>query len=215
MKPSTLAIIIAVLLVPVIGLVVSAKNNPTKEATVSPSPSASATPVPDPSDAISANKVILKTVKGDITINLYPADAPRTVKNFVTLGKRGYYTGLSFHRVIKSFMIQGGDPNGDGSGGQSIYGSTFADEINAHKVVKGTLAMANRGANTNGSQFFIVTQTNQPSLDGHYTVFGQIDPASQSVVDALSSVATDNSEGEGGHVLNLADTKITGFEIVQ
>ena len=115
---------------------------------------------------------------GDITLELFPVDAPKTVENFITLSQKGFYDGTKFHRVIKDFMIQGGDPNSkdddwsnDGTGGP---GYTFPDEINEHKVVRGALAMANAGPNTNGSQFFIVTVESAPWLDGLHTVFGRV-----------------------------------------
>lgn len=211
MKPTVLAIIVAILAIPIIVLLVMNHNSkPTSPAPLSTDvPSAKPSDPVDPADTVSAKQIVLSTDKGDITINLYPNDAPHTVKNFVTLGKRGYYNGIIFHRVIKSFVIQAGDPTGTGQGGESIYGKNMADEINSHKIVKGTLAMANAGPNTNGSQFFIVTQTDQPSLDGHYTVFGQIDPASQGTVDAIAAVPTDSNDKP------TADVKITGFRIVQ
>ena len=203
-----LAIIIAILIIlPLTALGISMNQNTSASAT--PTPSAFPT---DPADATSASKVILKTDKGNITIDLYPNDAPHTVKNFVTLGTRGYYDNVIFHRIIKDFMIQTGDPEGTGMGGESIYGPTFPDEINSHKIVVGTVAMANRGANTNGSQFFIVTESAQPSLDGSYTVFGQVnDPASMAVVTAISSVPTDTANGDRP---TGTPPKITGFEIV-
>ncbi|MBU6389124.1 peptidylprolyl isomerase [Patescibacteria group bacterium] len=175
----------------------------------SPSPTGAAA-LKDPPDAVSAKVVTLKTDMGDIKINLYPADAPKTVENFVTLGKRGYYNGIIFHRVIKAFVIQAGDPAGTGTGGTSIFGAEFPDEINSHKIVKGTVAMANKGPNTNSSQFFIVTESAQPSLDGHYTVFGQVaDNASQAVVEKIAAVPTDSSDKPTQPI------KITGFQIDQ
>ncbi len=166
--------------------------------------------VQDPSDVATAQVVRMKTSKGDIVIKLYQQDAPQTVKNFVTLGKRGYYNNVTFHRVIKTFMIQGGDPTGTGAGGQSIYGAKFADEINSHKIVKGSVAMANAGANTNGSQFFIVTEQPQPHLDGKHTNFGEVaDEASMNVVHAIAAVPT----GAGDRPTE--EVKITGFEIVE
>ena len=122
--------------------------------------------------------VTLKTNMGDITLELFPGDAPKTVENFITLSQKGFYDGTKFHRVIKNFMIQGGDPNSkdddwsnDGTGGP---GYMFPDEINEHTVVRGALAMANAGPNTNGSQFFIVTAESAPWLDGLHTVFGRV-----------------------------------------
>src|SRR5437016_11074054 len=113
----------------------------------------------------------MTTTEGDITFELFDEDAPKTVGNFKQLAGQGFYDGLIFHRVIDGFMIQGGCPQGTGTGGP---GYTFEDEINPHKVVRGALAMANAGPNTNGSQFFIVTADACPSLDGEHTVFGQL-----------------------------------------
>ena len=137
-----------------------------------------------------AESAVMHTSKGDITLKFYPADAPKTVSNFVKLSKSGFYNGLTFHRVIKDFMIQGGDPKGDGTGGP---GYQFADEINSHKIVVGSLAMANSGPNTNGSQFFIVTEKDQPSLDGHYTSFGEV-TSGMDVVRAIAAVPTDSND---------------------
>lgn len=113
----------------------------------------------------------VETNKGSFDIELFAKDAPKTVNNFVVLSRDGFYNGLTFHRVIKDFMIQGGDPSGDGTGGP---GYKFEDEINSHKLVRGTLAMANSGANTNGSQFFIVTKDKTEWLDGKHTAFGEV-----------------------------------------
>jgi cyclophilin family peptidyl-prolyl cis-trans isomerase len=112
-----------------------------------------------------------ETNKGNFKIKLFAADAPKTVNNFVVLSRDGFYNGLTFHRVINDFMIQGGDPSGDGTGGP---GYQFEDEINDHKLVRGVLAMANSGANTNGSQFFIVTKEATDWLDGKHTAFGEV-----------------------------------------
>lgn len=114
---------------------------------------------------------VIQTSEGDIKIELFKKDAPKTVENFEKLAGQGFYKNLLWHRVIKDFVIQTGDPNSDGSGGP---GYQFADEINSHKILKGTMAMANSGPNTNGSQFFIVTAKDQPQLDGKYTAFGQV-----------------------------------------
>ena len=113
----------------------------------------------------------MQTTEGPIVFELFDEDAPKTVENFRKLAAEGFYDGLTFHRVIKDFMIQGGCPQGTGTGGP---GYTFEDEINDHKVVRGALAMANAGPNTNGSQFFIVTTDAAPWLDGKHTVFGQV-----------------------------------------
>jgi len=132
----------------------------------------------------------LNTSKGPIAVELLDEDAPKTVENFRTLAGKGFYEGVIFHRIIPDFMIQGGDPTGTGSGGP---GYTFEDEFNDRKVVRGALAMANAGPNTNGSQFFIVTAEACPWLDGKHTVFGQVSDG-MDVVDAISSVATDASD---------------------
>jgi peptidyl-prolyl cis-trans isomerase B (cyclophilin B) len=132
----------------------------------------------------------LNTSKGPIAVELFDDDAPKTVDNFKTLAGKGFYEGVIFHRVIPDFMIQGGDPTGTGSGGP---GYTFEDEFNDRKVVRGALAMANAGPNTNGSQFFIVTADACPWLDGKHTVFGQVSDG-MDVVDAISGVETDASD---------------------
>src|SRR5581483_9335166 len=132
----------------------------------------------------------LHTNHGAIELELFPADAPKTVDNFTRLASEGFHDGVVFHRVIPDFMIQGGDPTGTGSGGP---GYTFEDESNDRKVERGALAMANAGPNTNGSQFFIVTAEACPWLDGKHTVFGQV-TSGMEVVDAISSVETDASD---------------------
>ena len=129
----------------------------------------------------------MKTSEGDITIELFDEDAPNTVENFRKLAADGFYDGLTFHRIIPDFMIQGGCPRGDGTGDP---GYKFDDEFNDHKVVRGALAMANAGPNTNGSQFFIVTADACPWLDGKHTVFGQVTEGTE-VVEALEAVQTD------------------------
>ena len=113
----------------------------------------------------------IQTSKGDFELRLFPKEAPKTVNNFVYLSQKGFYNGTIFHRIIKDFMIQGGDPRGTGMGGP---GYKFEDEINPNKLVQGKLAMANAGPNTNGSQFFIVTAQATPWLDGKHTVFGEV-----------------------------------------
>ena len=114
---------------------------------------------------------LIKTVKGDLVLELYPQDAPVTVNSFVNLARKGFYNGLTFHRILPGFMVQGGDPKGDGSGGP---GYTIPDEINRRKHVTGTLSMAKTAQpNTGGSQFFICFAP-QPHLDGIHTVFGQL-----------------------------------------
>jgi len=132
----------------------------------------------------------MRTSEGDISFELFDEDAPKTVANFKQLATQGFYDGLIFHRVIPDFMIQGGCPEGTGTGGP---GYTFEDEINAHKVVRGALAMANAGPNTNGSQFFIVTTEEAPWLDGKHTVFGQV-TGGMDVVDKIGSTETDSRD---------------------
>lgn len=129
----------------------------------------------------------LHTNHGAIEVELHEADAPKTVANFTKLAGEGFYDGLIFHRVIPEFMIQGGDPKGTGTGGP---GYTFEDEFNQHRVVRGALAMANAGPNTNGSQFFIVTADECPWLDGKHTVFGRV-TGGMDVVDSISTVPRD------------------------
>ncbi|MDO4855112.1 MAG: peptidylprolyl isomerase [Limosilactobacillus gorillae] len=162
----------------------------------------------------------IKTNQGDIKIQLFEKQAPKTVKNFVELAKKGYYKGVIFHRVIPDFMIQGGDPTGTGAGGESIYGRTFEDEFSEELFnFKGALSMANAGPNTNGSQFFIVTNENVPAnmmsqmkaagypeevivhyqeggtpwLDFHHTVFGQV-VEGMDVAEKISKVKRDYSD---------------------
>jgi len=132
----------------------------------------------------------MTTNKGEVGIELFDADAPNTVANFVKLADQGFYDGVIFHRVIPSFMIQGGDPTGTGMGGP---GYQFEDEPNDHRVERGVLAMANSGPNTNGSQFFIVTADSCPWLDGLHTVFGRV-TSGMDVVDAIDQVATDGGD---------------------
>jgi peptidyl-prolyl cis-trans isomerase B (cyclophilin B) len=126
---------------------------------------------PPPADTDARYVAVLETSAGEIRCELYTADAPQTVGNFVGLARQGFYDGTVFHRVIKDFMVQGGCPQGTGTGGP---GYQFADEINRHKIVQGTLAMANAGPGTNGSQFFLVTRDECSWLDGHHTAFGRV-----------------------------------------
>ena len=155
---------------------------------------------------------IMKTNMGDITIKFYNEDSPDTVNNFLNLAKLGFYDGSKFHRVIKNFMIQGGDPNSkdddwsnDGTGGP---GYKFKDEFNTHKLVRGSLAMANAGPNTNGSQFFIVTVAATPWLDGRHTNFGQI-TAGLDVVDKIEAAPTNPNDHP------LKDITIESIELVK
>ena len=132
------------------------------------------------------SQATLHTNHGPIEVELFDDDAPKTVENFRKLSGDGFYDGVIFHRVIKDFMIQGGDPTGTGTGGP---GYTFEDEFNDHKIVRGALAMANAGPNTNGSQFFIVTTGAAPWLDGKHTVFGQV-TSGMDAVDAIENAPT-------------------------
>jgi len=128
----------------------------------------------------------MRTNQGDIVLELFDEDAPKTVGNFKKLAGQGFYDGVIFHRVIRDFMIQGGDPTGTGTGGP---GYTFEDEINDHKIARGALAMANAGPNTNGSQFFIVTTPEAQWLDGKHTVFGRV-VEGMDVVDQIEATRT-------------------------
>jgi cyclophilin family peptidyl-prolyl cis-trans isomerase len=139
----------------------------------------------------------IHTNYGAVSVELFDGDAPKTVGNFLKLARDGFYSGVSFHRVIPDFMIQGGDPTGTGTGGP---GYEFEDEFNQHKVVRGVLAMANAGPNTNGSQFFIVTAAETPWLDGKHTVFGRVTDG-MDVVDAISQVDTDAQDRPRNEVL--------------
>lgn len=166
------------------------------------------------------SKVTIKTNHGDVKIQLFDDITPKTVKNFIELAQKGYYDGVIFHRVINDFMIQGGDPTGTGMGGESIYGESFEDEFSDELFnLKGALSMANAGPNTNGSQFFIVTNSNVPKkmlrqladagypeevieeykkggtpwLDHHHTVFGQV-VEGMDVVSEIENVETDYAD---------------------
>jgi len=132
----------------------------------------------------------MHTNHGAIELELFDDDAPKTVENFRKLAGEGFYDGVIFHRVIRDFMIQGGDPTGTGSGGP---GYTFEDEFNEHKVERGALAMANAGPNTNGSQFFIVTTNAAPWLDGKHTVFGRV-TAGMEAVDSIEGTDTNAAD---------------------
>lgn len=178
---------------------------------------------------------VIKTNQGNLTIKLFDELAPKTVKNFIELSKKGYYDGVIFHRIIKDFMIQGGDPTGTGMGGESIYGEKFEDEFSMDLFnIRGALSMANAGPNTNGSQFFIVQNKNlpypkdalieggwpeemaekyldggTPHLDGRHTVFGQlVDTASFDVLDDIAGVET------GAQDKPLEDVVIETIEIL-
>lgn len=177
----------------------------------------------------------IKTNRGNIKVALFPEQAPKTVKNFIELSKKGYYDGIIFHRIIPDFMIQGGDPTGTGMGGESIYGEKFEDEFSKELFnLRGALSMANAGPNTNGSQFFIVQNQNVPSnmleqlegagfpseiieaygnggtpwLDFRHTVFGHVIEG-MDVVDEMSSVQRDGQDRP------LYDITIDGVEITE
>ena len=204
------------------------------------------------------DEAVLHTSMRDVTLELYNLDAPKTVENFIELSRRGYYNGLTFHRIIKDFIIQGGDPKGDGTGGESIYGKSFADEINAnslgldsllvknasflkgleeeedltngadmtvksyyeskgykyttdirsHKMVEGSVGMANSGANTNASQFFIVCGSDsQPHLDGRHTNFGKV-AGGMDVIKKIAEVSVDkDNKPETQVIINSIEIK--------
>ncbi|EGP4802270.1 peptidylprolyl isomerase [Enterococcus faecium] len=152
-------------------------------------------------------KAVIKTNRGDITVQLFPELAPKTVQNFIELSKKGYYDGVIFHRVIPDFMIQGGDPTGTGMGGESIYGESFEDEFSRELFnLRGALSMANSGPNTNGSQFFIVNNTNVP-----VNMLGQLEGAGfpSEIIEAYKGGGTpwlDFRHTVFGHVLEGMDT---------
>lgn len=169
---------------------------------------------PAPKEETQNISAIIKTNLGDIKLELFSSDAPKTAENFIKLSESGFYKGVKFHRVIKDFMIQGGDPNSkdddwsdDGMGGP---GYVFADEINQRKLVKGVLAMANAGPNTNGSQFFIVTAEATPWLDNRHAVFGQVIEGLD-VVLKIEDTETDKSRGDHP----IKDIIIENIEIIK
>ncbi len=148
-------------------------------------------------DMYTGKQASLQTSHGTIVIEFYDTDAPLAVENFIRLAQSGYYEGVTFHRVVKDFVIQAGDPTGTGAGGESAFGKTFADELNPSSASyqagyrKGVVAMANRGPNTNSSQFFIMLKDNP--LPHLYTIFGRV-ISGQDVVDAIGLVPTDRSD---------------------
>lgn len=145
-------------------------------------------------NALLASEVVFETTQGKIVFALKPEIAPKACENFEGLVKKGYYDGITFHRIIKNFMIQGGDPTGTGRGGQSIYGQPFEDEFKPNVMFNkaGILAMANAGRNTNGSQFFITTVPT-PHLNGRHTIFGEVIEG-MDVVQKLENVVTDGRD---------------------
>jgi peptidyl-prolyl cis-trans isomerase B (cyclophilin B) len=150
------------------------------------------------------SKAILNTNRGAIEVEFFDEDAPNTVENFRKLAADGFYDDLIFHRVIRDFMVQGGCPDGTGTGGP---GYQFEDEFNPNKVIRGALAMANAGPNTNGSQFFIVTTPTAEWLDGKHTVFGKVTDGME-VVDEIETSPTD------GHDKPLEDQKIESITLL-
>ncbi len=154
----------------------------------------------------------LTTSEGEIFLKFFPTEAPKTVENFTGLAERGYYDDLIFHRVIPDFMIQGGDPQGTGTGGTSIWGKDFKDEFTPQlSNLRGALSMANRGPNTNGSQFFIVqAEQGTPWLDGKHTVFGQVF-AGMAVVDAI---ATAERGAMDKPITDIVLEKLEVFEVI-
>jgi cyclophilin family peptidyl-prolyl cis-trans isomerase len=155
--------------------------------------------------------VVMDTTKGRITIELYDQDAPKTVENFVCLVAKGYYDGINFHRIAQNFVIQAGDPTGTGGGGESIYGKEFEDELNPNTAsyktgyVKGVLAMANRGANTNTSQFFITLNDVNSNLRKNYTIFGKVIEG-MDVVEKIGAIGT-YPPGDGAPLEKVTITK--------
>lgn len=157
---------------------------------------------------------VIKTNMGEITVKLYSDDSPITVSNFLQLAEQKLYNGTTFHRVIQDFMIQGGDPNSKDSDpdndGQGGPGYSFADEFNNHKLVRGSLAMANSGPNTNGSQFFIVTAESTPWLDGKHTNFGEVTKG-MDIVEKIASVKTNGSPFDRP----IQNVTITGIDLIK
>jgi cyclophilin family peptidyl-prolyl cis-trans isomerase len=173
------------------------RSDAVDQTQITPTPTATPTATAGPTRvynaappmAIDPNKpytATVKTSKGDFTIQLYAKDAPQTVNSFIFLANNHYYDGLNFNRVVPGFVIQGGDPHGDATGGP---GYSLPDEINSHKNDAGTVAMANAGPGTDGSTFY-VDLASQPNLDGHYTVFGQV-TSGMDVVNAIGQTARD------------------------
>ena len=164
-----------------------------------------------PAGAVSSGgrHAVIETDKGSIEVEFFPTDAPRAVENFRLLAEHGYYDGLTFHRIVRGFMIQGGDPVGDGSGGQSAWGPPFADEINADSPLyrggyrRGLVAMANAGPNTNGSQFFIM-HVDYP-LPPSYTIFGRVTEGQ----DIVNDIATSKTSAGDRPVSEVKMEKVT------
>ncbi len=152
------------------------------------------------------HRVVLATAEGDIVLELYADKAPKAVTNFVELAKTGFYDDLTFHRVIPNFIIQGGDPRGDGTGGASIFGRPFEDEPNDLLMERGAVAMANHGPNTNLSQFFIVQRKDgAPWLQGKHTIFGKV-VEGMDIVDRIARVETKGNDVPNSPILFTANT---------
>jgi cyclophilin family peptidyl-prolyl cis-trans isomerase len=214
--PTFIGLIVVVIVAGSVIFALDRRDGATPTPSVTATPMNTATPLTAPADAVSAEEVVLETELGNIRLTLFQQDAPNTVKNFVTLGKRGYYSTTGFHRVIRDFMIQGGDPKGNGTGGESIFGATFGDEFNSNKMLPGVIAMANRGPATNGSQFFIVTESAQSHLDGKHTVFGKVaDEDSMKVVRDIAAQPSRTEPQYAGQGIPADAVQITGFEIVK
>ena len=166
--------------------------------------------IPSGAKSSGGTHAVMETDKGTIELEFFDKDAPRAVENFRLLAEHGYYDGLTFHRVVKGFMIQGGDPSGDGTGGESAWGGTFPDEIQRDSALyrrgyrRGVVAMANSGPNTNGSQFFIMHQDYQ--LPPNYVIFGNVVRGLE-VVDALATVET-TMGGDGAMSKPLSPVRI-------
>lgn len=215
MKTSTVLIIVVIIVAAIVGLWFVFD----RQASVDSYGSPDSAPVSTTSPAVTTNSsiknlmhtVTIETNKGKIIIETYDADAPKTVDNFITLANKGFYDGIIFHRVIKDFMIQGGDPTGTGMGGP---GYKFADELDPSTqsyqkgYVRGTVAMANAGPNTNGSQFFIMHK--DVALPHNYTIFGTV-VSGMDVVDAIAAVETDGNPPYGGNkpLSPVTMTKVT------
>jgi len=189
----------------VLGFVII-KNNPPAQTNMSTPTNTTPPAVSSPAPATSSSSAVLKTTQGDITIALDATQTPKTVANFIQLSQKNFYNNTVFHRVIKGFMIQGGDPKGDGTGGP---GYTFADEPFTGEYTRGTVAMANAGPNTNGSQFFIMHQ--DYALPHSYVIFGHVVSGIE-VVDKIAESPTQTSpSGENSKPVN--PTKILSVTI--
>lgn len=196
--------------------VANSEINPDQSVSSPVAPVQNITTMPTPDQQVDLTKkystAVIKTNLGDITVKFYGVDSPLTVNNFLNLAQAGLYNGTKFHRVIKDFMIQGGDPLSKGDD-TSVYGTggpgyQFKDEFNSHKLVAGSLAMANSGPDTNGSQFFIVTASETPWLDGKHVNFGE-------VVSGMDIVKKIEAEPTNGRDLPLKDIVINSIELLK